>query len=133
MEIVVSFRLKTFTFHYVSISTCYLPPQRERVYYLHSTMYLFQRQKAHRTYPRQHIYIPLCIYFNKIIFMKYLWIYQFTFHYVSISTTMVKDIFGFLPDLHSTMYLFQLKENILIIKVVIIYIPLCIYFNELQM
>ena len=100
--------------------------------YLHSTMYLFQRG---------------C--FNKVCTN-----YLFTFHYVSISTRpgcLLSSLFLYLHStmylfqlllvlvllflfyyLHSTMYLFQLKKNVLIIKIIRIYIPLCIYFNPLE-
>ena len=57
----------------------------------------------------------------------------FTFHYVSIST--VFDRYGWIIEqyLHSTMYLFQQKCKCILTFHNIIYIPLCIYFNKLQL
>ena len=54
---------------------------------------------------------------------------QFTFHYVSISTTLNPDKVNITDDLHSTMYLFQLINLLSLIFFKNIYIPLCIYFN----
>ena len=55
------------------------------------------------------IYIPLCIYFN----MKA----------NNLNSTLIYD-------LHSTMYLFQLKYFQHVRRWIKIYIPLCIYFNS---
>ena len=100
--------LKLFTFHYVSIST---------------------NNSLARFYSKC-IYIPLCIYFNaparRCGSRKYL----FTFHYVSISTTIVATIEHININLHSTMYLFQPVLSDRDRYLVLIYIPLCIYFNE---
>ena len=146
----IVFRHFGFTFHYVSISTCfpaysaslfkiYIPlciyfnsPWTSRLYIqrnLHSTMYLFQQAPA----PARG------------------WFSEFTFHYVSISTYhnsiwvlfynyLHSTMYLFqllpaapsallLPDLHSTMYLFQRFMTIGITRILKIYIPLCIYFN----
>ena len=76
-----------FTFHYVSISTFIIDMVLRRKSYLHSTMYLFQRNNFNfntfrsfnlhstmylfqqwrylRFRRRSFIYIPLCIYFNR--------------------------------------------------------------------
>ena len=55
---------------------------------LHSTMYLFQPNPAlFNYYQVKKIYIPLCIYFNAIWTKSLQVPSQFTFHYVSISTT----------------------------------------------
>ena len=54
----------------------------------------------------------------------------FTFHYVSISTTIVATIEHININLHSTMYLFQPVLSDRDRYLVLIYIPLCIYFNE---
>ena len=97
--------------------------------YLHSTMYLFQRNTA-------------AIHLSRI---------KFTFHYVSISTALSSCIddaerhlhstmylfqlfwrFNNISDLlnlHSTMYLFQPARNMKYHMSSFIYIPLCIYFN----
>ena len=74
-----------FTFHYVSIST--RPEQAD--------------------YTFKEIYIPLCIYFNKL-------------------QLRLGDDFR---NLHSTMYLFQPTITVYGYSFTIIYIPLCIYFN----
>ena len=76
----------------------------------------------------------------------------FTFHYVSISTLLDSerdacrndlhstmylfqhrklDVSGYIQTyLHSTMYLFQLIVILIILALMWIYIPLCIYFNQ---
>ena len=98
----------SFTFHYVSISTKYIPPViRGRI-----------------------IYIPLCIYFNKLINIIDKYGLVFTFHYVSISTILLLLIQTAVIHLHSTMYLFQHSRHILLNICSDIYIPLCIYFNK---
>ena len=99
--------------------------------YLHSTMYLFQLAVTPTFSASFLIYIPLCIYFNKVFFNPFispiliyipLCIYfnlktgagmmkcchTFTFHYVSISTIIPRFRFSIIiVYLHSTMYLFQ--------------------------
>ena len=119
---------------------------------LHSTMYLFQPIWQRKMMKQRHIYIPLCIYFNILPFAVCEYLTSFTFHYVSISTKeAIADCLAE-ANLHSTMYLFQLcllskplqlqqftfhyvsistgfrlclcPHNFLI------YIPLCIYFNN---
>ena len=55
---------------------------------------------------------------------------KFTFHYVSISTVIDTRFAVFLAHLHSTMYLFQHSIHIELQITNIIYIPLCIYFNN---
>ena len=122
-----------FTFHYVSISTNYRQICDMLVPYLHSTMYLFQRRMRHDDSNGNHIYIPLCIYFNikdksisywfstftfhyvSISTKTQIWnealTYLFTFHYVSISTRARSLIYNTTVNLHSTMYLFQPKVS----------------------
>ena len=119
---------------------------------LHSTMYLFQHASDIADFVRDnYIYIPLCIYFNKFCHCAPDQMNRFTFHYVSISTDYRKCVECGLPNLHSTMYLFQppvlaislvvpilftfhyvsisTKFRTLMFRNIIIYIPLCIYFN----
>ena len=118
-----------FTFHYVSISTwssgmdglirqIYIPlciyfngrwiccyPTCNKIY-IPLCIYFNRQHRILRTKHRQ-IYIPLCIYFNASAVMSWHRYYQFTFHYVSISThsrTFTKWADAYL---HSTMYLFQ--------------------------
>ena len=121
-----------FTFHYVSISTSlpaeyglvimnlhstmYLFQPRNTTgvipvqYNLHSTMYLFQRQMRNGCICRMKaIYIPLCIYFNRLGSFGSHNHCKFTFHYVSISTPRRLSRIQALCNLHSTMYLFQLQ------------------------
>ena len=115
-------------------------------------MYLFQQQCNNTPVPDAVIYIPLCIYFNSLPVSCLTDTKLFTFHYVSISTTVIagnrfKDfhlhstmyLFQQLWQhtytkatfyLHSTMYLFQLTPILgLAFLSSVIYIPLCIYFN----
>ena len=56
--------------------------------------------------------------------------YEFTFHYVSISTRNAQRAAASIMHLHSTMYLFQLATDIQFSVFISIYIPLCIYFND---
>ena len=53
----------------------------------------------------------------------------FTFHYVSISTQYMSYRPKWVSHLHSTMYLFQLSCKKCCACILLIYIPLCIYFN----
>ena len=55
---------QTDTFHYVSISTASAFNMTKAEFNLHSTMYLFQRDPCGPDRNWNHIYIPLCIYFN---------------------------------------------------------------------
>ena len=57
---------------------------------------------------------------------------RFTFHYVSISTLSIVLLIMQKHNLHSTMYLFQLTNNISSCIIRAIYIPLCIYFNDIS-
>ena len=75
------------------------------------------------------IYIPLCIYFNINITPAIYDKTTFTFHYVSISTSTVWFPASQNTDLHSTMYLFQRAGRYYYVDDIVIYIPLCIYFN----
>ena len=70
-------------------------------------MYLFQLMKADTQSRIYNIYIPLCIYFNFNCEFCRGSFSIFTFHYVSISTTVSEWYFIRCNDLHSTMYLFQ--------------------------
>ena len=97
-----------FTFHYVSISTTIKDRSEWILANLHSTMYLFQQAV-----------------FNALEHA----ITSFTFHYVSISTLCQTLPISHFQDLHSTMYLFQLGAGFAVFSGLIIYIPLCIYFN----
>ena len=58
------------------------------------------------------VYIPLCLYFNKVLMEDDLTFFEFTFHYVSI-LIMNTDLSGYVPCY--------------------VYIPLCLYFNGLMM
>ena len=58
-----------------------------------------------------------------------LMVYQFTFHYVSISTGDKDTYTEYKYNLHSTMYLFQHFRRRNNVYLNVIYIPLCIYFN----
>ena len=100
-----------FTFHYVSISTFKLSIHPIVNTYLHSTMYLFQLL---------------------LRFLTSLLATRFTFHYVSISTLSIVLLIMQKHNLHSTMYLFQLTNNISSCIIRAIYIPLCIYFNDIS-
>ena len=75
------FQLSSMTVH--SISHCHL----------HSTMYLFQLNDNYMFYLRKGIYIPLCIYFNETSTFLVTFLTLFTFHYVSISTFVLVNIF----------------------------------------
>ena len=75
-------------------------------------MYLFQRAALRMNTLTTFIYIPLCIYFNWFSPSENrLYVFSFTFHYVSISTIL----------------------TIRILVVIRIYIPLCIYFNLIRL
>ena len=71
-------------------------------------MYLFQLPRIAATLPR---------------------LVKFTFHYVSISTNISIVQLSQVLHLHSTMYLFQPKDHDELVRISVIYIPLCIYFN----
>ena len=92
-------------------------------------MYLFQRPSLGLYLCRLCIYIPLCIYFNLFLDVIAVPSLLFTFHYVSISTKLRRSFIWQKVNLHSTMYLFQLKVIDVFLAVYLIYIPLCIYFN----
>ena len=117
-------------------STMYLfqPFYFERTYHkfhhLHSTMYLFQPGKCFDFVTSNEIYIPLCIYFNPSMIQRLQLQCTFTFHYVSISTCRHQLTRATRIHLHSTMYLFQLKTFPTYGSSCPIYIPLCIYFNQ---
>ncbi len=115
-------------------------------------MYLFQPYQEGSREKTKQIYIPLCIYFNLLEGFALGLVLVFTFHYVSISTsgktlsavkrlvftfhyvsisTLLNTFLTFCQAyLHSTMYLFQpLPDEHIRHYNIIIYIPLCIYFN----
>ena len=100
-------RLK-FTFHYVSISTIYARSlvAQQILIYIPLCIY-FNRQPELVLLLLILIYIPLCIYFNRKHGGTAKAHRIFTFHYVSISTHMAKNLLLLLHNLHSTMYLFQ--------------------------
>ena len=81
---------------------------RVSVWDLHSTMYLFQQGQTY-TEVWASAYLHSTMYLfqptAKKIIKDY---YLFTFHYASISTCFQINQIHFLPNLHSTMYLFQL-------------------------
>ena len=114
-------------------------------------MYLFQRIHKIWKYCISNIYIPLCIYFNKDVFSKGGEVFRFTFHYVSIST----DSFGHW-EMDCVVFTFHYvsistasikneggaadKFTFHYVSIstycpckrrtpILIYIPLCIYFN----
>ena len=59
---------------------------------------------------------------------------RFTFHYVSITTSASRFSCFFLRSyLHSTMFLLLLIEMILQQKHLLIYIPLCFYYYDIEM
>ena len=103
---------------------------RVSVWDLHSTMYLFQQGQTY-TEVWASAYLHSTMYLfqptAKKIIKDY---YLFTFHYASISTCFQINQIHFLPNLHSTMYLFQHNLILHKIRVIFIYIPLCIYFNS---
>ena len=144
-----------FTFHYVSISTSISGAELFCALDLHSTMYLFQLQGMLPAFLSPFVftfhYVSIStlinesnVIFNSIFTFHYVSIStvtvrviesvsnKFTFHYVSIST--FKKILGIHSpsNLHSTMYLFQ-RDCINDFQFVgHIYIPLCIYFNDIR-
>ena len=71
----------------------------------------FNRQQNGKLHKYIQIYIPLCLYFNDALPETAHLVDLFTFHYVSILICDLQDCFG-----HFFM----------------IYIPLCLYFNCLQ-
>ena len=119
-----------FTFHYVSISTCwkYNKPAMAMIFTFHyvsiSTCAVVRLVRCNISFTfhyvsistdfrtisgiRNSIYIPLCIYFNG-------WHNKFC-------------VTGS-EYLHSTMYLFQRHQVYICNESQFIYIPLCIYFN----
>ena len=120
-----------FTFHYVSISTCYPRMCFRKVFIYIPLCIYFNVFGSGKTLSAVKIYIPLCIYFNDThqayltisndiyiplcIYFNVKNIYfireydKFTFHYVSISTLQIQSFLRELLHLHSTMYLFQPK------------------------
>ena len=113
----------------------------------------FNRSKSGNPFSNTHIYIPLSIYFNGTRCLSSIEYPRFTFHYVSISTITPCCDRGGKHHLHSTMYLFQrysapgtlkvpvwftfhyvsistMSILIICVSTVLIYIPLCIYFNH---
>ena len=122
------------------------------VLHLHSTMYLFQPVGGLKSVAKKLFtfhYVSISTYFkhkkynNAPIFtFHYVSIStqssasiandtaKFTFHYVSISTWNLVRMMKQKKYLHSTMYLFQRLEILCNILFLLIYIPLCIYFNS---
>ncbi len=100
----------SFTFHYVSISTYFFCSSVVSCHNLHSTMYLFQQLHCEDTKGGA---------------------YKFTFHYVSISTSLGITPLG-CPSLFTFHYvsISTRKEVNMIVYYKLIYIPLCIYFND---
>ena len=141
-----------FTFHYVSISTHLLLKLMLLFINLHSTMYLFQLiqlismfhfgENLHSTMYlfqqlfiqfvkyRLFIYIPLCIYFNNKKTSTIEKTKLFTFHYVSISTTALT--LRLKSRLRFTFHYVSIStlRGVIADGFDIIYIPLCIYFND---
>ena len=76
---------------------------------LHSTMYLFQRIHIYRIEHLNHIYIPLCIYFNAGYFF---------IHHPYMTIYIPLCIYFNVLRLHGSAARVR------------IYIPLCIYFNK---
>jgi len=123
-------RLKRFTFHYVPISTGIFPALVAVKKHLHSTMSLFQLQKntgersgRKNLHSTMSLFQPCFFVFPDLLYTK------FTFHYVPISTKLLRDIRKEYKDLHSTMSLFQRRPALLNARLLRIYIPLCPYFN----
>ena len=122
-----------FTFHYVSIST--LCPII--FIFLGVGIYIplciyFNRTARATSGLSKHIYIPLCIYFNKKPHYHVIVMFEFTFHYVSISTCLSTSRYKSTTQIYIPLCIyfnhFILQRKI--IKICI-YIPLCIYFNHL--
>ena len=97
-------------------------------------MYLFKPYLLARYARRSQIYIPLCIYLNwisciMILSMKNLHSTMYLFQQLGRSLDSCIRLY-----LHSTMYLFQrvcaCESNH---QLTVIYIPLCIYFNVIQL
>ncbi len=99
--------LLAFTFHYVSISTIVDIQAVVVVLDLHSTMYLFQQNRIW-TVIREKIFTFHYVSISTIVLLIKHSLHWFTFHYVSISTWIASTV---------------------IMNVILIYIPLCIYFN----
>ena len=147
-------RQKTFTFHYVSISTISKSNPRpvcSSIYIplcIYFNLFKCMFSTATQAFTFHYvsistvlqivclilncfIYIPLCIYFNCKENQQGQRKTKFTFHYVSISTPVIGSGSSWHLNLHSTMYLFQLIPHILqSFLIFLIYIPLCIYFNS---
>ena len=83
--------------------------------------------------PSKHVYIPLCLYFNHLCKRHRCAEKTFTFHYVSslIRPERVKRQFAERFTFHyvSILILFFLW---FVVQIFLIYIPLCLYFNNLD-
>ena len=122
-----------FTFHYVSISTITPMVALVRPLHLHSTMYLFQLHSRSFILISFIIYIPLCIYFNPIRKAAAKKPSKFTFHYVSISTILTKYAIQYIKQFtFHYVSISTLSAVVRPILMILIYIPLCIYFNLLE-
>ena len=122
-----------FTFHYVSISTITPMVALVRPLHLHSTMYLFQLHSRSFILISFIIYIPLCIYFNPIRKAATKKPSKFTFHYVSISTILTKYAIQYIKQFtFHYVSISTLSAVVRPILMILIYIPLCIYFNLLE-
>ena len=120
---------------------------------LHSTMYLFQHYMPDISGKVTLIYIPLCIYFNSesasgtssavMIYIPLCIYFNMSIRmYCSQSSAIYIPLCIYFNrnarrssiqswiNLHSTMYLFQLFNVIVLSSIHRIYIPLCIYFNQ---
>ena len=124
----ISLATSEFTFHYVSIkshSSLYL--HHCTLFNLHSTMYLLNHYDGrHDDGGQKNLHSTMYL-LNLTVIDHCNYQLEFTFHYVSIKSAFCKGLRGFLPYLHSTMYLLNQKSKSLSSLTVYIYIPLCIY------
>ena len=80
------------------------------------------------------IYIPLCIYFNWFSPSENrLYVFSFTFHYVSISTILTIRILVVIRIYIPLCIYFNMHKLIIYFLRSFIYIPLCIYFNLIRL
>ena len=105
----MTFDTLLFTFHYVSISTKYTSNSAARVRIYIPLCIYFNRIRSDRMGCGYVIYIPLCIYFNLEFFVSE---FKTASIYIPLCIYFNHNLSGapchYLIHLHSTMYLFQL-------------------------
>ena len=122
-----------FTFHYVSISTIYQPRLKVPHLNLHSTMYLFQPMWfARSTLLGKYLHSTMYLFQHPYTNPYKLIMILFTFHYVSISTIIPTSSIN--SKIWFTFHYVSISTDKLQLRLGddFIYIPLCIYFNSLE-